>query len=130
VAVAVVLAGAVGGDSWRGRAPSWPARSSGVAGGGAAGRDAGADPRSIDTTLLMWPAGSGQCCGPVAVDNLGTGRLAQSQQPAIGAGDFQPLLAQVGPWLVYVGDGVATAWSADDAWLLYQGPGGACGPIR
>jgi hypothetical protein len=57
----------------------------------------------------MWPAGSGQCCGPVAVDNLSTGRLAQSQQPAIGVGDFQPLLAHVGRWLVYVGDGVATA---------------------
>ena len=66
-------------------------------------------PRSIGTTLLMWPAGFGQCCGPVAVDNLSTGRLAQSQQPAIGAGDFQPLLAQVGRWLVYVADGVTTA---------------------
>ena len=61
----------------------------------------------------MWPAGFGQCCGPVAVDNLGTGRLTQSQQPAIGVGDYQPLLAQVGRWLVYVGDGVATA-IADD----------------
>ena len=36
-------------------------------------------PRSVGTTVLMWPAGSGQCCGPVAVDNLSTGRLAQSQ---------------------------------------------------
>jgi hypothetical protein len=61
----------------------------------------------------MWPAGFGQCCEPVAVDNLGTGRLTQSQQPAIGAGDFQPLLAHVGRWLVYVDDGVATA-IADD----------------
>jgi hypothetical protein len=70
-------------------------------------------PRSIGTTLLMWPAGSGQCCGPVAVDNLGTGRLAQSQQPAISVGDYQPLLAQVGRWLVYVDDGVATALADD-----------------
>ena len=70
-------------------------------------------PRSIGTTLVMWPAGFGQCCGPVAVDNLGTGRLAQSRQPAIGAGDFQPLLAHVGRWLVYVDDGVTTA-IADD----------------
>ena len=70
-------------------------------------------PRSIGTTLLMWPAASGQCCGPVAVDDLGTGRLAQRQQPAIGAGDFQPLLAQAGRWLVYVGDGAVTA-IADD----------------
>jgi len=49
----------------------------------------------------------------VAVDDLSTGRLAQSQEPAIGAGDFQPLLAQVGRWLVYVGDGVVTAISDD-----------------
>jgi hypothetical protein len=70
-------------------------------------------PRSIGTTLVMWPAGFGQCCGPVAVDDLSTGRLTQSQQPAIGVGDFQPLLVQVGRWLVYVGDGVATA-IADD----------------
>lgn len=62
-------------------------------------------PRSIGTTLLMWPAGFGQCCGPVAVDDLSTGRLTQSQQPAIGVGDYQPLLAQVGDWLVYVGNG-------------------------
>jgi hypothetical protein len=70
-------------------------------------------PRSIGTTLVMWPAGFGQCCGPVAVDNLVTGRLTQSRQPAIGAGDFQPLLAQAGRWLVYVDDGAATA-IADD----------------
>jgi hypothetical protein len=62
-------------------------------------------PGSIGTTLLMWPAGLGQCCGPVAVDDLSTGRLTQSQQPAIGVGDYQPLLAQVGDWLVYVGNG-------------------------
>jgi hypothetical protein len=42
-------------------------------------------PASVGTTVLMWPAGSGSCCGPVAVDNLRTGRLAQSQQPAISA---------------------------------------------
>ena len=62
-------------------------------------------PPSIGTTLLMWPAGSGQCCGPVAVNNLSTGRLAQRQEPAIGAGDYQPLLTQAGRWLVYVGNG-------------------------
>ena len=69
-------------------------------------------PRSIGTTLLMWPVGypaftpSG---GPPAyVDDLSTGRLTQSQEPAIGGGDYQPLLAQVGSWLVYVGNG-ATA---------------------
>ena len=62
-------------------------------------------PRGLGTTVLMWPAGFGSCCGPVAVDNLSTGRLAQSQQPAISAGDYQPLLTQVGRWLVYVGHG-------------------------
>ena len=62
-------------------------------------------PPSVGTTVLMWPAGFGQCCGPVAVDNLSTGRLAQSQEPAIGVGDYQPLLTQVGRWLVYVGNG-------------------------
>jgi hypothetical protein len=56
----------------------------------------------------MWPAGSGACCGPAAIDNLSTGRLAQSREPAISVGDYQPLLTQVGRWLVYVGDG-ATA---------------------
>jgi hypothetical protein len=71
-------------------------------------------PRSIDTTVLMWPAGFGQCCGPVAVDNLTTGRLAQSQEPAIGVGDYQPLLTQVGRWLVYVGDSGDTAAIRDD----------------
>jgi hypothetical protein len=65
-------------------------------------------PRSVDTTVLMWPAGFGQCCGPVVVDNLSTGRLAQRQEPAISVGDYQPLLTQVGRWLVYVGNG-ATA---------------------
>jgi hypothetical protein len=73
-----------------------------------AARAPGPIPRSIDTTVLMWPASFGQCCGPVAVDNLSTGRLAQSQEPAISVGDYQPLLTQVGRWLVYVGNG-ATA---------------------
>ncbi|HXJ28799.1 MAG TPA: hypothetical protein VNH17_24035, partial [Streptosporangiaceae bacterium] len=63
-------------------------------------------PHRLGTTVLMWPACSGVCCGPVAIDNLSTGRLAQSQEPAISVGDYQPLLTQVGRWLVYVGDGV------------------------
>jgi hypothetical protein len=70
-------------------------------------------PRSVGTTLLMWPAGYpafGPGGGPPAyVDDLSTGRLTQSQQPAISAGDYQPLLAQAGGWLVYVGDGGVTA---------------------
>ena len=116
VAVAVVLAGVAGvAAGVAGHRPGRPGPRS-HPGSGAAARQAGAPgpiPRSIGTTLVMWPAGFGQCCGPVAVANLSTGRLAQSQQPAIGPGDFQPLLAHVGRWLVYVGDGVVTA-IADD----------------
>jgi hypothetical protein len=64
-------------------------------------------PRSVDTTLLVWPAGFGKCCGAVAIDNLSTRRLAQRGQPDIGLGDFQPLLSHVGRWLVYVSNGTA-----------------------
>jgi hypothetical protein len=116
VAVAVVLAGVAGlAAGVAGHRPGRPGPR-GHPGSQGAARQAATPapiPHSIGTTLLMWPAGSGQCCGPVAVDDLGTGRLAQSRQPAIGAGDFQPLLAHMGRWLVYVGDGVATA-IADD----------------
>lgn len=66
-------------------------------------------PRSIGTTVLMWPVGYpafGPGGGPPAyIDDLSTGRLAQSQALAIAAGDYQPLLTQVGRWLVYVGNG-------------------------
>ena len=96
VAVAVVLAGAAGvAAGVAGHRPGRPGLRSHPR-PQAAARQAATPapiPRSIGTTLLMWPAGFGQCCGPVAVDNLGAGRLAQSQRPAIGAGDFQPLLA-------------------------------------
>src|SRR3984957_4184405 len=85
-----------------------PGSSSHRPGAGSPARPAGVPapiPRSLGTTVLMWPAGFGSCCGPVAVDNLSTGRLAQSQEPAISVGDSQPLLTQVGRWLVYVGNG-------------------------
>ena len=88
-----------------------PSPHSGAGSPAAAGHAAGAPapiPHSLGTTVLMWPADSGACCGPVAIDNLSTGRLAQSQEPAISVGDYQPLLTRVGRWLVYVGDG-ATA---------------------
>jgi hypothetical protein len=115
VAVAAVLAGVAGvAAGVAGHGPGRP----GPRGhpGSQAARQAAAPaliPRSIGTTLLMWPAGLGQCCGPVVVDDLSTGRVTPSQQPAIGTGDFQPLLAQAGRWLVYVGDGVVTV-IADD----------------
>ena len=107
VAVAAVLAGVAGvAAGVAGHPPGLPGSRSHP-------RSPAPIPHSIGTTLVMWPAGFGQCCGPVAVDNLSTGRLTQSQQPAIGVGDFQPLLAHVGRWLVYVDDGVTTA-IADD----------------
>jgi hypothetical protein len=57
----------------------------------------------------MWPVGYpafGPQGGPQAyVDDLSTGRLARSQTLAIAAGDYQPLLTQVGRWLVYAGNG-------------------------
>ena len=112
VAVTVVLAGAAGvAADVAGHPPGRPGPR-GHPRSQVAPRQAAAPgpiPRSIGTTLLMWPTDSGQCCEPVAVDDLGTGRLAQRQQPAIGAGDFQPLLAQAGRWLVYVSNGGVTA---------------------
>ena len=59
-----------------------PGSSSHRPGAGSPARAAGVPapiPPSLGTTVLMWPAGFGSCCGPVAVDNLSTGRLAQSQ---------------------------------------------------
>jgi hypothetical protein len=103
--VAGVVAGLAGHRHSHASSRSHPAKKA------AARRAVGAPapiPPSIGTTLVMWPAGFGQCCGPVAVDNLSTGQLAQSQEPDISLGDYQPILAQVGSWLVYVGNG-ATA---------------------
>ncbi|HEY7147000.1 MAG TPA: hypothetical protein VH637_22370 [Streptosporangiaceae bacterium] len=108
VAVAAVLAGVAGvAAGAAGHRPGRPGPHGHPRSQVAAGQSAapGPIPGSIGTTLLMWPAGFGQCCGPVAVDDLSTGRLTQSQQPAIGVGDYQPLLAHVGGWLVYVGNG-------------------------
>jgi len=108
VAVAAVLAGVAGGVA--GHRPGRPGPH-GHPGSQVARQAAtpGPIPRSIGTTLLMWPAGYpafGPGGGPPAyVDDLSTGRLTQSQRPAIGAGDYQPLLARVGPWFVYAGNG-------------------------
>ncbi len=61
------------------------------------------------TSLLMWPAGPASFSSsggpPAYFEDLGTGRARNSAQPAISAGDFQRLLAAVGRWLVYVGNG-------------------------
>jgi hypothetical protein len=62
-----------------------------------------------DTAVLLWPVGypafSASGGPPALLDNLTTGKLAVTGRPAIGAGDFQPLLITVGRYLVYVGDG-------------------------
>jgi hypothetical protein len=61
------------------------------------------------TAVLLWPVGypafSPGGGPPAYLDNLTTGKLAVTGRPAIGAGDFQPLLITVGRYLVYVGDG-------------------------
>jgi hypothetical protein len=67
----------------------------------------------IGTDLLMWPLGAPLGFGPdtgppFVVDNLLTGRVEQRGTPDLCCGDYQPLLARVGSWLVYVGNG-ATA---------------------
>jgi hypothetical protein len=57
----------------------------------------------------MWPVGypafSSAGGPPAYFDDLSTGHLSQRQNPAISAGDFQPLLITVGRWFVYVGKG-------------------------
>jgi len=106
VAVLALLGGAAGLAGLHGpgsRLPSRPRHTAGVP---------APIPRSIDTTVLMWPVGYpafGPGGGPPAyVDDLSTGQRAKTQDLRIAAGDYQPLLTQVGRWLVYVGDG-ATA---------------------
>ena len=72
-------------------------------------RAGGPIPRSVDSTVLMWPVGypafSSAGGPPAYFDDLSTGHLSQRQNPAISAGDFQPLLITVGRWFVYVGKG-------------------------
>jgi hypothetical protein len=62
-----------------------------------------------ESSLLMWPVGPAvftQDGGPPAyLENLQTGRLDQINFD-VSAGDYQPLVATTGQWLVYVGDGV------------------------
>ena len=57
-------------------------------------------PRSVDSTVLMWPVGSGQARG-IYLDNLRTRRLRQAYTPSVDPGEFQPLMP-AGRWLVYV----------------------------
>jgi len=60
VAVAAVLAGVAGGVAGHQTGRPGPQ--------GHPGPPPAPIPHSIGTTVLMWPAGSGVCCGPVAID--------------------------------------------------------------
>jgi len=115
LAVAAVLAGAAGVVAGIG-SPAAPRRVSHPRPGPSApaiSRPAlpGPIPRSVATTVLMWPVVAhgeyptfGPHYGPPAyLDNLATRRLWRRHKPAFGAGDFQPYLVQAGRWLVYVG---------------------------
>jgi hypothetical protein len=66
-------------------------------------------PRSVATTVLMWPVGYpafGPHFGPPAyLDDLATGQLSRRHKPTFAGGDFQPYLVRAGRWLVYAGDG-------------------------
>ena len=67
-------------------------------------------PRSVDTTLLMWPIDPGQY-GGIYVDNLRTGQLLQPQTPGMDPGEFAPILP-VGRWVVWVNDNAVSAVAA------------------
>jgi hypothetical protein len=72
-------------------------------------RAGGPIPRSVDSTVLMWPVGypgfTAAGGPPSYFDDLSAGRVSQRQNPAISAGDYQPLLITAGRWFVYVGKG-------------------------
>jgi hypothetical protein len=113
LAVAVVLAGAAGvvvgiGSPGAPRRVSHPRPRLSAPAGSRRGLP-GPVPRSVATTVLMWPVGSpafGPNFGPPAyLDDLATGQLSRRHMPTFAGGDFQPYLVQAGRWLVYVGDG-------------------------
>lgn len=76
------------------------------------GRQApGPIPRTVDTTVLMWPVGPGQAPG-IYLDNLRTGHLRQAFTPSVDPGEFQPVMP-TGRWLVYVRNYRVSAVAAD-----------------
>ena len=70
---------------------------------------AGPIPRSLETTVLMWPVGyplfTPRGGPPVYLDNLTDGQLVRHQIPGIAGGDFEPYAVSAGRWIVYVGNG-------------------------
>jgi hypothetical protein len=104
VAVATAIAAALGafaglrGPRGPGHA-SQPLHARSATGHSSASRVPAAIPRSVDTTVLMWPRGSGQD-GTIAMDNLRTGKLAQAA-PVADPGLYQPIM-MVGGRIIYV----------------------------
>jgi hypothetical protein len=114
-----------------------------------AGTAPGPIPRSVGTTVLMWPTGPGQD-GTIGLDNLRTGTLRLAA-PVVDPGNFQPIMLVSG-WIVYVsytsvraadavtgktrelGNALAFAPSAapGDVWLEYGSydPGAAAVTVR
>jgi hypothetical protein len=101
VAVAAVLAAALGAVADL-HGASGPQRASQPR--PAAGHSAGPHvprpiPGSVDTTVLMWPAGLGQD-GTIDLDNLRTGQRGRAA-PVVDPGENQPIMLVSG-WVVYV----------------------------
>jgi len=102
VLVAAVLAAALGAFAGL-HGAGGPPRVSPPRPGPAAGHFTGprvppAIPESVDTTVLMWPAGPRQ----IDLDNLRTGKLGKAA-PVVDPGEYQPIMLVSG-WIVYVGD--------------------------
>jgi hypothetical protein len=64
-------------------------------------------PRSVGTTVLMWPVGypafGPNLWPPAYLDNLATGQLSRQHKLAFAGGDYLPHLVRTGRWLVYAG---------------------------
>jgi hypothetical protein len=112
VAAAAVLAAALGalaglhGAGVPGRA-SQP-RPRPAAGHSAGPYAPGPIPESVDTTVLMWPAGLGQD-GTIDLDNLRTGQRGRAT-PVVDPGEYQPIMLVSG-WIVYVSNN--SVWAAN-----------------
>jgi hypothetical protein len=112
IAVAAVLAAALGAFAGS-HGASRPGRASqprAAAGHSAGPHGPGPIPRSVNTTVLMWPAGAGQD-GVIGLDNLRTGQRGQAA-PVADPGENQPIMLISG-WIVYVsGNSVRAANAA------------------
>lgn len=112
VAVAAVLAAALGAFAGS-HGASRPGRASqprAAAGHSAGPHVPGPIPRSVNATVLMWPAGAGQD-GVIDLDNLRTGQRGQAA-PVADPGENQPIMLISG-WIVYVsGNSVRAANAA------------------